>query len=79
MTALALDVRELSFEEIDFVSGGHDRSPDPRQQQINNIRDGLIVAAILYAARHPVVWLAAGIWALTATPAHGNNSHQRSL
>jgi hypothetical protein len=76
MTALALDVRELSFEEIDFVSGGHDTSPSPRQQQINNIRDGLIVAAIVMVARHPVVWLAGGIWALTATPAHGNGSER---
>ncbi len=63
MTALAMDVRELTFDEIDFVSGGD-------SDQRENIRDGLIVAAICFAATQPAVWLAVGFVLLTATPAH---------
>ncbi|WP_339873068.1 hypothetical protein [uncultured Brevundimonas sp.] len=48
MTALAMDVRELSFEEVDYVSGG-DADAESFAQ---SVAAGLLVVALVAA---PVV------------------------
>lgn len=71
MTALAMDVRELSFGEIDLVSGGHDDGLSWREI---GIAVGLgVLANVLtpvVVAVAPVVILGAAINLAIATPAH---------
>ncbi len=66
MTALALDVRELSFEEMDMVSGGHADAESFWQ----SVAAGLYVAALI---ANPVVTLgvtAVVVVVVGATPAN---------
>lgn len=60
MTALALDVRELSFDEVDYVSGGHADAESFGQA----VFAGLLVAALIAA---PVVTI--GVIAVVAVAA----------
>ena len=64
MTALALDVRELSFEEIGFVSGG-----DLTWDDVGKIVGGQLVTFAVRLAFTPVGFLALCMLALSATPA----------
>lgn len=64
MTALALGVRELSFEEIGFVSGGEITWDD--------VRDAVGSRFVTFAVRlafTPAGFLALCLLALSATPA----------
>jgi len=58
MTALAMDVRELSFEEIEMVNGGDARS------FAESVAAGLLVAAIV--ANPPAALAVAGAIAVGA-------------
>ncbi|WP_426027187.1 hypothetical protein [Brevundimonas sp. TWP2-3-4b2] len=64
MTALALDVRELSFAEIDLVSGGEITWDDVREA----VGSSLVTFAVRMAFT-PVGFLALCMLALSATPA----------
>lgn len=64
MTALALDVRELSVDEIDFVCGGEITWDD--------VRDAVGQSLVTFAVRMaftPVGFLAICMLLMSATPA----------
>lgn len=64
MTALALGMRELSFEEIGFVSGG-----DLTWDDVRDIVGKILVTRLVMLAFTPVGFLALCMLALSATPA----------
>jgi hypothetical protein len=66
MTALAMDVRELTFEELDQVSGG---DPD-RDEFVRDVATGLLVAALVTNPVLTIGVIAVGVVVFGATAAH---------
>lgn len=62
MTALALDVRELSFEELDQVGGGD----ADRDSFVQSVAAGLYVVALVTA---PVITIGVTLVVITAVGA----------
>lgn len=66
MTALALDVRELTFEEMDMVSGGHADAESFWQ----SVAAGALVAAVFAAPVVTLTVIAVVVIVAGATPAN---------
>lgn len=81
MTALALDVRELSSAEISFVAGGNGPTrppappPPPPRPPVHEVVVQTVVAGLIVRALMTPLGLFAAI-VFYPTPAHGNGSER---
>ncbi len=81
MTALALDVRELSSAEISFVAGGNGPPrppappPPPPRPPVHEVLVTTVVAGLVIKAMMTPLGMFAAV-VFYPTPAHGNGSER---